>query len=404
MSAITAVRSREAEGIVLSTWGVFWRSRLLIWIAGCAAALLLGTSGNEWAVDPASVSSSFGGVGNVLLAPAVRWDSIWYLLIAHNGYAVNQAPAFYPVYPLLIRIVGWVTRSDVLAGVLISGASLFAGLAIVRRLTELELGQEAAGAAVLLLAFTPMAVFFSAVYTESLFLALSAAMFLAARRERWALAALLGALAGATRVTGVVLVIPYVLLFRESHAAHRRAGEAGPARWKLLWAALVPSGAVLYSAYLASRGFGWLAPMHAQRVYWGHHFTGPIVGVLDGVGAAGHQVWNLVSGVPLAPYGNQALLQLGVLVLICAILVGTVRRLPSAYAAYAVASLLMTLSSPTVGDPLRALDRYAAVLFPLYMTAGAWAAERGQTRKLVLVSALGLAFFATWFATWQFVA
>lgn len=405
MSAITAVHSRrEAKGLALSTWGAFWRSRLLIWIAGCTAFLLLGTSGSEWAVDPTSISSSFGRVGNVLMAPAIRWDSIWYLQIAHTGYSNSHDPAFFPLYPLLIWIVSWVTRSGALAGLIVSGGSLFAGLAIVRRLTEHELGQEAAGAAVLLLAFTPMAVFFSAVYTESLFLALSAGMFLAARRERWGLAALLGGLAAATRVTGVVLVIPYVLLFLDSRRTQSARGEPGPARWKLLWAALVPSGAVLYGAYLASSGYGWLAPLQAQQKYWGHHLTGPLVAVLEGIGAGGHELGSFIGGVAPTPFASQALLQLCVLLLICAIVVGTIKRLPAAYAAYTVVSLLVTLSSPTIGDPLRALDRYAAVLFPLFMTAGAWAAERGQTRKLVLVSSLGLAFFATSFATWQFIA
>ena len=93
-----------------------------------------------------------------------------------------------------------------------------------------------------------------------------------------------------------------------------------------------------------------------------------------------------------------------VLVVCAAALAGTVKRLSPAYAIYAAAALLVTISSPTSGDPLRALDRYAAVLFPLFMAGGAWAAERGLTRRLVLVSSIGLVFFAVQFATWRFVA
>jgi len=408
MSAISVARDR-AETMSLSTWGAFWRSRLLVWVSGCVALMVMGTSGDEWSVDPNSLSSSFGRVGNVLMAPAIRWDSIWYVQIAHSGYSNSHDPAFLPLYPLLIRAVGWVVGSLPLAGLMVSLVSLLVGLEIVRRLTELELGAEAAGATVLLLAFTPMAVFFSAVYTESLFLALSAGMFLAARRERWLLAGVLGGLAAATRVTGVLLVIPFVLLFLEHRKRTERAtppGLALPIRRhmpKVLWGLLIPAGVVTYSAFLAAKGYGWMASMQAQDVFWGHYLTGPFGGVRDGVVAAWTQLHATFAGRP-SPPDHSPMLQLGVLLVCAAALAGAVKRLSPAYVIYAVAALLVTISSPTSGDPLRALDRYAAVLFPLFMAGGAWAVERGLTRKLVLVSSLGLVFFAVQFATWRFVA
>ena len=57
----------------------------------------------------------------------------------------------------------------------------------------------------MLTAFAPMAFFFSAVYSESLYLALSVGLFLCARNGRWMWVGVLGALAGATRSTGLVL-------------------------------------------------------------------------------------------------------------------------------------------------------------------------------------------------------
>ena len=58
----------------------------------------------------------------------------------------------------------------------------------------------------LLTAFAPMAFYFSAVYSESLYLALSVGLFWCARQGRWAAVGVLGALAGATRSAGVVLL------------------------------------------------------------------------------------------------------------------------------------------------------------------------------------------------------
>ena len=73
--------------------------------------------------------------------------------------------------------------------------------------------EDAARRTVVLIAFFPAAVFFSAAYTESLFLALSVGVLLAARRERWALAGALGALAAATRSMGVLLIVPALLMY-----------------------------------------------------------------------------------------------------------------------------------------------------------------------------------------------
>jgi Mannosyltransferase (PIG-V) len=409
MSAISVARGRAAQELSLSPWGAFWRSRLLVWVSGCVAMLAVGASGDQWSLDPYSLSSSFGPVGNVLMAPAIRWDSIWYVQIAHTGYSNSHDPAFFPLYPLLIRVAGWLVGSFPLAGLLVSLVSLLVALQIVHRLTEFELGAESAGATVVLLAFTPMAVFFSAVYTESLFLALSAGMFLAARRERWWLAGMLGGLAAATRVTGVLLVIPFAMMFWEQRKRAERGSPPGLVLGmrrhgaKVLWGLLIPAGVIAYSAFLAVKGYGWTASMTAQDVFWGHYLAGPFGGVRDGVVAAVSQVHAAFAGRPVPP-NDSPLLQLGVLVVCALALVGAVKRLSPAYVVYAVAALLVAISSPTSGDPLRGLDRYAAVLFPLFMAGGAWAAERGLTRRLVLVSSFGLVFFAVQFATWRFVA
>ena len=69
------------------------------------------------------------------------------------------------------------------------------------------------GVALLLVAFFPAALFFSAVYSESLFLLLSVGAVLAARQGRWAWAGALAALAALTRNSGVLLLVPLALLF-----------------------------------------------------------------------------------------------------------------------------------------------------------------------------------------------
>jgi len=378
-------------------------SRVIVLVAGVAGALLVPRRLDWQAFDPSHLTSRLGALGNVLAAPAVRWDSIHYLAIAQHGYARPGDAVFFPLYPLLIRGLGFLIGSDPMAGVVISAACLAVAMTLLHRLTELELGRRAADATVLLLAFAPMSFFFTAVYTESLFLALSLGCVYAARRERWRLAALLGALAALTRVTGVVLVVPLaVMRIRDT----RRLGPG------LAWVLLVPAALAGYLAFTAAKGFGALAPVTQQTGATHRHvLTGPLDTIVLAVRAAFSGVRSLTTFPPYAPSlggpfsgGAESILLLAVLAISLAALVAAFRRLALAYGAYAGAALLVCISSPVAGQPLHSLDRYTLTIFPLWMAAGAWLADRRLTRAVVLVGAGLLAFFTFQFATWAFVA
>jgi hypothetical protein len=81
--------------------------------------------------------------------------------------------------------------------------------------------------------------------------------------------------------------------------------------------------------------------------------------------------------------------------------VGALRRLPLAYGAYALVGLLIPLCAPAPEQPLRAIGRYAMVLFPLFMWGATFVERRGWTDTLVPISAGLLAIFCAGFATWQ---
>ena len=403
--------SHVGESSVRDTWHSFVLSRLLIWFIGCVAVASLGTTTlNLQQYDPTGISTSFGAVGNVLAAPAVRWDAIWYLQIAEHGYRTSQDAGFLPLYPLLIRVGSIFTGSVVLAGVLISLAALFAGLELVRRLTELELGPRVAGTTVRLIAFGPLALFMSAVYTEALFVMLSAGTFYAARRGRWWLAGVLGGLAALSRIGGSLLLVAVVLLFFYGPRADVEPQLSGP-WWKpryrfsleILWAGLIPAASAAFSAYLALRGLGADATLHAQQTYWAHRIALPVTAVWQGALAAWHEVGQEVTGVSVPFSQSDSILQFTALVVAVLLLIGVFRRLPIAYGAYVTCGLLQALAAPTIGDPLRGLDRYSSMRFPLFMCAAAWAVERGAERKLLVISVLLLAFFTIQFATWQWV-
>ncbi|MCW3029388.1 MAG: hypothetical protein JWN81_2599 [Solirubrobacterales bacterium] len=436
---------------VSDSWRALWTSRALLWVTGVGTIAAFGFGPERHAFIPPGVTKGFGWLGDLLAAPAARWDASWYLVIAHYGYRPDLFPftasrtAFFPLYPLGLRGVSTLGVPPVLAGVLLSMLAFAFALYAIHRLATLEFASvkalarvgsgDVARLAVLLTAFAPMAFFLSAVYSESLYLALSIGVFWFARHGRWAWVGVLGALAAATRSIGLVLVLPALILYlygpREDRPADfaRRARSLLPryrVRANLLWLGLVPAGLAAYLGYLWLSGGEALSPFHAQQV-WDRHFAGPYVGAWDGIKAGfeglleltslqGHHVYvsNAVRD-PLAPAARAVtatvvspghnLLLVAFLVAAAVATAGVLRTLPLAYGAYVLAALALPLSYPVSSQPLMSLPRFLVVLFPLGMWLAAWLAARPRAQKpAVAVSALLMVFFAAQFATWHWVA
>jgi Mannosyltransferase (PIG-V) len=418
-----------------------WSSRLLVWTAGVGTVVAFGFGPTRKAIDPVGATRGFGWLGDVLAAPAARWDAAWYLVIARYGYRpdlgsfTSSRTAFFPLYPLAVRAVAWVGTPPVLAGVLVSVLALGLALYGIHRVSTLELAGharlagggdrvgDAARLAVMLTAFAPMAFFFSAVYSESLYLALSVGLFWSARQGRWIYVGVLGALAGATRSAGLVLVLPAVMIYLYGPREDRRPDFLGRGRLRpryrvrreVMWLALMPAGVVLYGAFLALSGGSALAPFHAQEV-WGRHFAGPYVGAWDGLKAAfagarqllsfqsRHVYFTAASGSPSVNAGHNLMLFAFLLAAVPAA-VGTLRTLPLAYGVYVIAALALPLSYPVSAQPLMSLPRFLVVLFPLSIYAALWLTEhpRAQWPALAISAALMVVFVAQ-FATWHWVA
>src|SRR5919206_811606 len=115
-------RPARADAAVADASRAFWVSRLLVWGCGAAAAALLGLSARVQLFDPGAVTRPFGPAGNALVAPFARWDSVWYLAIANDGYPADdpRRAAFFPLYPLLVRAVKAFVGSPIVAGVAVS--------------------------------------------------------------------------------------------------------------------------------------------------------------------------------------------------------------------------------------------------------------------------------------------
>jgi len=432
--AASLCRALDTPGVRVA-WQALWTSRLVVLCSGVLAVLSFGLAADYRGFDPTRLTAPFGYFGNLLAAPFARWDSTWYLAIAKGGYDHEAArTAFFPLYPLMLRGLGAVIGSDLVAGVLISVVCFAIALVVLYRLVALELDGEVARVTVLLIAFCPMAYFFSAVYSESLFLALSLGCIWRARTGRWATAGVLGALAAAERNTGVTLVVPVALLFLYGPRSDRprpsfamAPGANGRVRMRLrrllpryritpafAWVLLIPVGLASYLLALAITTGHGLAPFHAQQV-WYRHFAGPFGGVWNGAVAAWDGLRQLLHGPPPPIYfakaggdplmvAGQNLMLFAFLVLAAVALIGALRLLPFAYGAYCLAALALPLSYPVTPQPLMSLPRYEVVLFPLFIWGAWWIVRRRLTTPALASLAVLLGLFTAEFATWRFVA
>lgn len=156
-----------------------------------------------------SLSGFFGQLWENLFP----WDARHYLDIIDNGY-VSEGEArlfivFFPFYPMLGRCLTLMTGiSSTAAGLIVSNAALVGCGTAMYRLAELDGGQALGRRAMLLLMFCPMTYFFSITYSESAFLLVTLLAVLFARRRRFFLAVLFGALASGARLLGMATAIP----------------------------------------------------------------------------------------------------------------------------------------------------------------------------------------------------
>lgn len=424
-----------------------WRRAALataaLWLASMAVVVVAaGTLPVRETVDvPADVG--FAGwtapapdaAGAELLGSGlVRFDALWYLAIAGDGYPSTtdapQAAAFFPGYPAVVAGLGAVLGGRlVLAAQLVSLLACVAALAGLQRLVVLLAAAGARHArdahyadahyadahdtpgtrhdhddhvdlarrTVLVTVLFPTAFFLVAPYAEALLLACGVWALVHAVRGRPWLAALLVAAATLTRPVGALLVVPLLLgvvARHEDAATHDDRGVRG-----LIAARGVPAtGAVVALAGIAL--FGWLrwddplAVVHAQAS-WQRSLAAPWDSVVDAVLFAVSDL-----GAGLTGYHLLDLVVVGAAVGGAGVLVAR-RQWP--LVAHAAANLLLWLAQVFPSRPLMSAPRFALVVPGVLAGLALVTGRRSVERVWLPVSAGLLALHLALFSRWWFV-
>ena len=323
-----------------------------------------------------------------LLRPlAIRGDGAWYISTAKEGYehrafdaTVQRNWAFFPLYPLLLRMASKITGGFLLTGMLLSNICFLPALILLHK-TALAFGLDEDGAdrTIFYLAIFPTSYFFSLAQTESLFLLLTVGSFYAARRERWWVAGALGALASATRFSGIFLVPALALLYWQRHGFRLRANVLG-----LLLAPLGLLSFMLYLYLITGNAFAFKDVL----VAWGRK-SGFFLLTLFAY---------IVRFRVVVESWDFWLLNFAAAVMVLACGVVLLRRRQWSLALYTLLSIIAPLSSLL----LQSHARYALTIFPVFMVLAGWGRSPivDQTIRTVFVVILGLmaALFAAHFS------
>ena len=374
-------------------------------LTAVAAAFVLGHAAvliGQLLANLSKSSLSAAGSNHVSQGPWT-WDGDWYVALASRGYdALPEGYRFFPVYPLIGRLLG--TDPERVKWVLLVTNNLAALLALwllVRWLSaEFPDPSSSVRAAIerapFALGLFPAALALAWAYSEGLMLALTFAYLLLWRRKNWAGLAAIGFLAGATRPTGVLLiVIPLWDVRAHWWAAHRTStarpttdsggdtpadGSPEHSAWAAAAAVLAPlAGLAAVLAWVgAATGDPWL-PASIQRQLRGG-FHEPITRVLS-------MAWSVVQGS-----GDDAwnLLFLGLAV--ASLWFGR-RVMPRAVSMYGIATLVVATSAVNVDS----LGRYALACPPLTL-GWALATDRPICNRALLVAGFVGTVGFTWLA------
>ena len=328
---------------------------------------------------------------NELLNLPVRWDAGWYLGIVTDGYRytpgdplIQQNIVFFPAYPMLVRMVGRLLGGKMVgylvAGMTVSLASFFGALVYLYAFTRDTFGEETARYSLWFLAAYPFAIFFGAVYTESLFLFGTVGAFYHFSKQEYGRAACWGLLVGLTRLNGALLVLPLGILALGS----RRAG------WKPLAAAAMPGvGLVIYALFIWGLTGDPLALTHGH-VAWGRTY--------QGLGTLVARQYSILANAGLSGYvgtpGYDVLNAAGALFAMATIWPVT-RRLGLAYGVFMLINIVPALAT----GGLLSAGRFSAVLFPafIWMATAVPANQRGGwIATFAAIQAFNAALFYTW--------
>ena len=291
------------------------------------------------------------------------WDGIWYLRIVRDGYprhvqahvtyfVPDARAAFFPTYPMLVRLVDKVLPAGdtaaALATNLVLGAIAIFLLGVIARQLY---GDQIAAKAMVLGAMFPGSFVLSFAYTEALLLVFAMGCLWCLMNERWVAAGLLAALGTATRPNGLALVLACAVASGLAIRHHRT--------WRSLAAPLLaPAGFVAFQLWLGHHTGEAGVWFRVQTEAWGEGASYGLTAIRKTFEAFARPLTSPTNIITAA----------SVMAMVLMIYFVKRKSLPPPMLAYSIGILALMLLPNTV----TARPRFLYTAFPLFISAAAF--------------------------------
>lgn len=290
-----------------------------------------------------------------------NFDGVHYLGIAKDAYAYQFTQAFFPLYPILIKVGSIFTFGNLLiSALLISNVAFLFGLIIFNKLISQVYDQKIAfWSSVFLLTF-PTSFFFGSVYTEGLFFLMIISSFYLIEKNKILAASIIGSFASATRLIGLFLTPAFLV--------------SQPKR-SILPPLLVPLGFLAYVIYLQLEFNNPLYFLTSQSIFGQERSTTEIV-LLPQVFWRYFKILATTNGLP---FFNAAFELFSTIFALFMLSVAYLKRMKISWLVFS----LLAIITPTLTGTFTSMPRYILIAFPIYISL---ALVLSQPLKIIFVA------------------
>lgn len=260
-------------------------------------------------------------------------DTVHYLRIAENWYTASgemaNAIVFYPLYPFLMRILGFAVGDYFVAGVLISNVCTGVAGYYLYKLTESEIGNSKALDGLLIWILYPFASFYIMVYTEGLSMMLVTMCLYYIKKGKWGIAGVAGMFAALSKSQGIALLVPAVyeavLYIVRNKRFHPR----------VLFVGLIPAGTFIYlliNKIVQGDWFAFVSHQEAEPWYNKAKWISENISMQFGMAKDNFELSIIIYGVQIILY----------FVVIAALFYGLKKKISTSLIAFAGAHLFIS--------------------------------------------------------------
>lgn len=299
------------------------------------------------------------------------WDSIWYLRTASEWYPLELIAGrsnygFFPLYPLLVKMLGMIIGDNFIAAVIVSNICLITACVFLYRLVRLYLDSDIALRSIKYLFLFPTAFILSGIFSEPLFLVLAIMCFYYAKKGKWLFVGIAGFLLSLTRSNGVVILLPMLYEYLKTKHFNLRNIKRD-----ISFLSLIPFGLFVFMGYCYYLTGDYLEYAHAKEAGWKMALGNPLENIYLSL---------FSKSIPLVFNAVFAIIVIMVLLLFC-------KKIGFSYWLYGMLSIFIPLIygvgkvgsavtiRPVVGS-MTGTTRFALVIFPFYILFARWGRHR----------------------------